>query len=92
MWEAAPHTSVAVAVDRSTGAGGMQVADTKVVRKPADYRVADSDTRAVLAGAAVYIEAEVSPAVRAAPEYVSGSAEGEAAASVPVRVAEELPS
>ena len=88
MWEAAPHTSVAVAVDRSTGAGGMQAADTEAARKPAADRAADSDTRAVPAGVAVYIEAEVSPAVRAAPEYVSGAAEGAAAVSAPVRVAE----
>ena len=79
-------TVAAAAAGRSAGAGDTRVADTETVRKPADDRVADSDTRAVLAGAAVYIEAEVSPAVRAAPEYVSGSAEGEAAVSVPVLV------
>ena len=73
----------------------MQAADTEAARKPAVDRDADSDTRAVPAGAAVYIgavagvEAEVAPAVRAVPESVWVSAEGVAVAvSAPVRVAE----
>ena len=79
-----PHASVAAATDRSAGVDGMQTADTEAARKPVADRAADFDTRAVPAGAAVYIgvEAEV------APESVSGAAEVVAAVSAPVRVAE----